>query len=152
VVQKILVMMQPEIDKRQISAHVDFQPELPEIKLDPLQISRVLMNIIHNGLEAMSSGGSLFVRTQHLGDHLRVEIEDTGVGIPEEHLDKLFSEFFTTKSSGVGLGLAVAYQAIHNHHGSIGVHSQQGKGSTFAIDLPLSIEEQGEGPLGASPL
>jgi PAS domain S-box-containing protein len=141
VIQKAVVMMQPEIDKRQISAHVNLQVELPKIKLDPLQISRVLMNIIRNGLEAMSAGGSLFVRTQNLGDRLRVEIEDTGVGIPEEHLDRLFSEFFTTKSSGVGLGLAVAYQSIHNHGGSISVHSQQGKGSTFAIDLPLAIEE-----------
>ena len=142
--QKAMVMMQPEIDKRQINAQVDFQSGLPKIKLDPLQISRVLMNIIRNALEAMSPGGNLFVRTKNLGDYLRVEIEDTGVGIPEEHLDKLFSEFFTTKSSGVGLGLAVSYQTIHNHLGSISVHSQEGKGSTFAIDLPLAIEDQGD--------
>jgi PAS domain S-box-containing protein len=139
-IQRAMVMMQPEIDKRQIKVHADLQATLPKIKADPLQIIRVLMNIIRNGLEAMSGGGSLFVRTQNLGDRLRVEIEDTGVGIPEEHLDKLFSEFFTTKSSGVGLGLAVAYQSIYDHRGAISVHSQQGKGSTFAIDLPLDIE------------
>lgn len=144
VVKKAVLMMQPEIDRMEIAAHMDLQMGLPKIRLDPIQIGQVLLNILRNGLEAMSSGGELFVRTRGLGENIRVEVEDTGVGIPQEHLDKLFSEFFTTKSAGVGLGLAMAYQTIQNHRGTISVRSQEGKGSSFFIDLPVDPEEPQE--------
>ncbi len=143
VVQKVVVMMQPEIDARRIAAHLDLQPNLPQLSLDPLQIGQVLQNIIQNGLEAMPAGGDLHVRTASLGEHIRVEIQDTGVGIPQEHMGRLFSEFFTTKSAGVGLGLAIAYQTVHNHDGSLGVSSQEGEGSTFFIDLPVTSQKPG---------
>jgi PAS domain S-box-containing protein len=142
VIQKVMATMQPEIAGKRVAAQADLQPDLPSMHLDPLQMSQVMMNLIRNGLEAMSSGGKLFIRTRSQGDQVKVEIEDTGVGIPQEHLDKLFSEFFTTKSAGVGLGLAVAYQTVHNHGGSIGVRSREGKGSTFFIDLPVEQQEE----------
>jgi PAS domain S-box-containing protein len=145
VIQRVVVMMQPEIDARKTTAHMNLHADLPVLSLDPLQISQVMQNIIRNALEAMPSGGDLYVRTRSLSDHLRVEIEDTGVGIPQEHMGKLFSEFFTTKSEGVGLGLAVAYQTIHNHGGTIDVNSQEGKGSTFRIDLPMVQQMEGNG-------
>jgi signal transduction histidine kinase len=105
--------------------------------LDPVQMGQAVVNIVRNGLEAMSSEGKLMLRTMVVDGAIRLEIEDTGVGIPEENLSKLFSEFFTTKSAGVGLGLMVAYQTVKNHRGSIEVKSEEGKGSVFIIDLPI---------------
>jgi len=141
VVQQVMVMMQPEVDEGKVAVHVELQPDLPQIRLDPLQIGQAMMNMIRNGLEAMPSGGDLCVRTYRREDHVQVEIEDTGVGIPQENLEELFSEFFTTKSAGVGLGLAVAYQTVRNHRGAVHVSSRVGKGSTFTIDLPLTMED-----------
>ena len=104
------------------------------------------MNLIINGTEAMSNGGELAIKTYHTPGNGFVEIEvaDTGMGIPEEHLSKIFDPFFSTKEAGkgVGLGLSIVYGIVNEHKGSIDVKSATGKGTTFIIKLPTVVEEE----------
>ncbi len=116
-------------------------PRIPSIPMDASQIQQVFMNIILNAAEAMEGNGDLTIRTRLTEDHDFVEIEftDTGCGIPKENLDKIFEPFFTTKSAGkgTGLGLAICYGVVHRHGGTIEVTSEEGKGTTFHIKLPV---------------
>jgi signal transduction histidine kinase len=102
-----------------------------------------MLNIIKNAKEAMPKGGVLTVRTSRENNNVLIQIQDTGMGIPEEIRNKIFEAFFTTKQKvkGVGLGLSVCYGIIKDHHGEITIESEEGKGATFIITLP--IESQG---------
>jgi signal transduction histidine kinase len=116
------------------------------MKGDPSQIQQCLINLIFNAMEAMPDGGRLIIRTFHDAwrNQLRLEVEDTGVGIPEDKVSQIFEPFFSTKSQdkGVGLGLSVVYGIIKEHRGSIYVKSDVGKGTNFILRFPL---ESGEG-------
>jgi signal transduction histidine kinase len=118
----------------------DLSPDLPEVQVDSAQIQEVLLALISNATEAMPNGGSITVRGRLSpeGAHLRLEVADTGPGIPPDHLQRIFKLFFTTKSSGTGFGLAVAKKIVEQHGGSIAVESEIGKGTRFTIDLPLT--------------
>ena len=112
--------------------------ELPQIEIDASQIQQVLVNIISNAVQAMPEGGKLIIGTRENEGFLEVEIADTGCGIPEETIDKIFDPLFTTKAKGIGLGLAVCKAIIDRHGGEIEVKSQAGKETTFIIKLPLN--------------
>ena len=114
--------------------------ELPEIDIDPDQIQQVLVNMITNAVEAMPEGGKLTIAARGKGKFLEVEIADTGCGIPQEAVDKIFDPLFTTRAKGIGLGLAVCKAIIDRHKGNIQVESQVRKGTTFTIKLPLKVE------------
>ncbi|MFQ6093548.1 MAG: [Fe-Fe] hydrogenase large subunit C-terminal domain-containing protein, partial [bacterium] len=120
----------------------ELDPSLPAMFVDAAQLKQVFLNIILNGAEAMEGAGELRVSTKLLPDGKTVEVTfvDTGPGIPEETLGKLFDPFFTTKEKGTGLGLAIAYGIVDRHGGSIDVHSQTGKGTTFTVVLPVMDE------------
>jgi two-component system NtrC family sensor kinase len=92
----------------------------------------------------MPKGGTLFVRKSREGNKVLIHIRDTGIGIPEEIRDKIFDAFFTTKQKvkGVGLGLSVCYGIIKDHGGEIRVESEEGKGTTFIISLPIESRNQ----------
>ncbi len=127
-----------------IIKHLDFS--LPAIQANPNQIKQVFMNMMVNAAEAMSdSGGSLTITTELCSDgaSIFISFKDTGVGIPPEIQSKIFDPFFTTKAvgKGTGLGLSTSYGIIQSHHGNIEVESEPGKGTTFTIYLPLTIEE-----------
>jgi len=111
--------------------------DLNEIEVDPDQIQKVLLNIIMNAVQAMPEGGKLTVSTKEEGKFLEVEITDTGGGIPEETLDKIFEPLFTTRAKGIGLGLAVSKSIVDRHGGHIEVKSEVGEGTTFNVKLPL---------------
>ncbi len=119
-------------------------PNLPQPMADADQIQQVCTNLIMNAIQAMPQGGTLTVRTSADAAYLKVEVQDTGVGIPPENMRKLFTPFFTTKREvkGVGLGLAVSYGIIQRHQGRIEVDSQAGRGSTFTVYLPLKHDEK----------
>ena len=118
-------------------------PNLPQFFGEEDQLQQVFMNLISNAVEAMEElgGGVLNIKTEHpiKSGKIIVSFKDFGVGIPSENLSKLFEPFFTTKKKGkgVGLGLSVAYGIIQEHGGSIKVKSEQGKGATFTIEIPL---------------
>jgi two-component system, NtrC family, sensor kinase len=124
-----------------ITLEKNYDPSLPEVVVDSNLMEQVFMNIILNALDAMHGSGTLTVKTRLHNGWAEVEFSDTGMGMPEEILDKIFDPFFTTKDStegmGMGLGLAVSYGIVKNHNGDISVSSKAGQGTTFSIRLPL---------------
>lgn len=121
-------------------------PNLPQVFMDPSQVQQVFMNMILNAADAMKEGGQLTLTTRYVPVEQMVEIEftDTGHGIKEADLDRIFSPFFTTKEvgHGTGLGLAISYGIVKEHKGTITVESEEGEGATFTICLPVSNEQE----------
>ncbi|MBM3238443.1 PAS domain S-box protein [Candidatus Poribacteria bacterium] len=111
---------------------------LPEIKIDKAQMKQALLNLILNAIEATAPGGKISISAYAVAQEVRLEIADTGVGIPEENLAKIFDLYFTTKDTGMGLGLALVNRIIVEHGGRIEVSSQEGKGTTCILSLPVS--------------
>ncbi len=111
--------------------------DLPEVEIDPDQIRQVLVNMITNAVQAMPEGGKLTIATGRRDNFLEVKVTDTGVGIPENAIKKIFDPLYTMKAKGIGLGLAVCKSIIDRHQGHIEVESEVGKGTTFSIKLPL---------------
>ena len=105
-----------------------------------MQLELALLNLITNSVDAMASGGKLTVRLERVNDRLRLEIEDTGSGIPPELLAHIFDPWVTTKAhgKGSGLGLSIARQVVASHGGTIRVDNRPGKGAVFTIDLPAA--------------
>ena len=111
--------------------------DTPILEVDPKRIEQVLFNLIENAIDAMPQGGFLTVKTKKKEDFAIFEIEDTGCGINEENLQKLYIPFFTTKPKGSGLGLPVSKKIIADHSGYIEVKSEVNKGTKFAVYLPF---------------
>lgn len=132
------VSHQPSFKSVEIVSH--FQPGLPLIQADQAQLMQVFVNLLNNAAEAMPEGGTITMSTRRV-DSQRIEIKvaDTGCGMPEENLAKLFTPFFTTKAvgKGTGLGLSIVYGIIKMHRGQITVNSQVGQGTTFTVTLPI---------------
>ena len=127
-----------------IKIRKEWDPNLPPGVVDPSQIERVFMNIIINAAEAMESSGLLTLtsRFDPVEQDIVIDIKDSGPGISEENLEKVFDPFFTTKDvgHGTGLGLAISYGIVTKHGGTLTLHSEEGKGTTFSIRLPVSAE------------
>jgi two-component system NtrC family sensor kinase len=138
-IEGILLMMEKQMRESNIQVVTSFDPDIPEIMASTNQMRQVMLNIIKNAKEAMPKGGILSVRTAREEDKVLIHIQDTGIGIPEEIRDKIFEAFFTTKQKvkGVGLGLSVCYGIIKDHGGKIKLESEEGKGTTFIISLPI---------------
>lgn len=115
--------------------------DLLEVEVDTGQIQQVLVNMIANAVETMPEGGKLTIAARQRDKFLEVEIADTGGGIPEEAISKIFDPLFTTKAKGIGLGLALCKAIIERHGGSIEVKSEAGRGATFTIKLPLKAKK-----------
>jgi two-component system NtrC family sensor kinase len=125
-----------------------FSLDLPTIHADAAQLQQVFINLLDNGAKAMEEGGTLTLSTRPVGgDWVEIEISDTGCGIPEENLGKLFTPFFTTRppGKGTGLGLSIVYGIVKMHRGHITVQSQVGKGTTFTVMLPARLPLEGLG-------
>jgi signal transduction histidine kinase len=125
-----------------VTLRLELQENLPWILVDVNQMKQVLLNLIHNALQAMPNGGELTISTEsglRSGrDWIRVSVHDTGVGIPRVDQARIFEPFYTTKGDqgGTGLGLSVTYGIITDHGGQIDVESQPGAGSKFSVWLP----------------
>jgi len=133
---KMLRLMQGVFEARRIEVSTQYSNAVPRVLVDPDQIRLVLTAIINNAMESMADGGCLTVAIHNGQGFVRLSIADTGAGISEQDLGRVFDAFFTTKSLGSGLGLNIASQIIANHKGSIYAESQVGKGSTFFINFP----------------
>jgi len=141
VVRKTLTLVQNMIDVQNIETIVRLEEGLPHLFLDEHQVQQVLVNLVTNAVQAMSSGGSLFISTRagKDGNSVEITVKDTGKGIQPEFLPHIFDPFFSTKGEGgTGLGLSVSYGIIKNHHGDIRVESKPGVGTTFTVELPIS--------------
>ena len=122
-----------------------FASDLPLIQADPSQLLQVFVNLFTNAADAMPRGGTLTVETRSLPEQgVEIVVADTGCGIPEGNLGKLFTPFFTTKpvGKGTGLGLSIVYGIIKMHRGQIGVKSEPGRGTVFTVTLPVVLAKQ----------
>ncbi|HRK89836.1 MAG TPA: ATP-binding protein, partial [Anaerolineales bacterium] len=126
-----------------VNLHLSLDETMPWVSIDTNQMKQVLLNLIHNALQAMPGGGDLHVSTRK-GDRenrswLIMSIQDSGAGIPPADQSRIFEPFFTTKgdSGGTGLGLSVTYGIVADHGGTIEVSSQLGSGATFEVWLPV---------------
>ena len=153
IIDAALQLVGNQINLENIELEKHMGDDLPPVRADFDKIQQVLINIILNAIQAMPQGGKLTIRTSKADgviiddtqkDMLRIDISDTGVGIPKENLNKLFNPFFTTKEKGkgVGLGLSVVHGIIGKHNGKIDVESEIGKGTTFTIYLEVMDEEK----------
>ena len=112
-------------------------------KIDADLLKQAVLNVIQNGAQAMQQGGRLEVVLEDDGKTAILRIADEGPGIPEEIREKIFDLYFTTKSGGSGIGLAMAYRILQFHHGSVEVKSKAGRGAEFLLRIPLSATEWG---------
>ncbi len=128
-----------QYDKRvqDITIIRDLQADMPAIATDGNQISQAFVNIVLNAADSMQNGGTLTIRSRVQDGTIVIEFEDTGVGIAQENLSRIFDPFYSTKEKGTGLGLAVSYSIIKELNGSLTVESELNKGSRFVITLPL---------------
>ncbi len=110
------------------------------IPMDREQMKQVALNLLLNAAQAMPGGGTLTLRGQNSkdGQWVTISIQDSGVGIPDEDMNKLFDPFFSTKEGGIGLGLSIAHRIVDQHHGKIEVESTPGNGTLFTLWLPVS--------------
>jgi signal transduction histidine kinase len=137
---EVLDSSQRRFEEHKIAVERRLAAGLPAVRASRDQMKQVFLNLLLNAVEAMPSGGKLKVQTWQENGSARIAIGDTGCGIPPENLPKIFDTFYTTKRAvhGVGLGLSVCYNIVHQHGGTIAVESEVGKGSTFTVRLPLA--------------
>jgi len=122
----------------QITLRTELDPGVPPVMIDKEQIQQVFLNLIVNAVQAMPQGGQLAVKTSVQRGFVVVSFTDTGSGIPEENLAKIFQPLFTTKAKGIGLGLAVSKSLVEANNGEITVESQRGRGTTFHVKFPTT--------------
>ncbi|MEN6577796.1 MAG: ATP-binding protein, partial [Phycisphaerales bacterium] len=114
-------------------------------RVDAGALKQVLLNLFINAQQAMDAGGELMIHTARQGQYAVIHVNDTGRGIPPERLPTLFRPYQSSRSGGMGLGLATAKKIIEAHRGRIGVHSEPGKGTSFTIELPLAEMDASSG-------
>ncbi len=138
VIEQTLLLAAHDSKKAKIQIVKQFSSDIPPVLADAKKLQQAFLNIIFNAFSAMEDGGDLTIKTDFNKSTkvLNVSFVDTGIGISEEGLKKIFDPFYTAKASGTGLGLTIAHQIISSHKGRIDVKSELGKGTTFAISLP----------------
>jgi signal transduction histidine kinase len=136
IVEEALRFFAPEIADRDIVVEPELRPDLPLIELDRDQIKQAFYNVIKNSFEAMKRRGILRIRTDMDGTHVSVSFTDTGGGMSAESLSRAFEPYFTTKTTGSGLGLLIVRRIVREHGGEMAIESNEGKGLTLTIRLP----------------
>jgi len=137
VVERTLALLRPELDNRGLHVKTKLARQLPPTAIDPTQTQQALVNLVKNAMQAMTRGGTLTLQTGEGADAIWVSVSDTGGGIPQEQINRIFEPFYTTKKKGTGLGLMIVQRIVRAHNGRIELDSQVGHGTTFRILLPL---------------
>jgi two-component system NtrC family sensor kinase len=137
-----MTFLENEAHHREIKIETDYAERIPPVTTDSAQLQQVFLNIIDNAIDAVGKAGTITVKTSYDSSSDRnivVEIADNGPGIPKEMVGRIFDPFFTTKSAqeGTGLGLSISYSIMEKLGGKITVASQEGKGTTFTIRVPV---------------
>ncbi len=135
-ITNIVQLVKPQAEIQKVTMHVEQAESVPEFLIDPGKIKQVLLNLVVNSLEAMPDGGTLVVRLSRQGEHCLLEVQDTGSGIPENVRRSVFDPYFTTKSEGTGMGLALCEKIIRQHNGQLDFETGT-QWTTFRIRLPL---------------
>ncbi len=127
-------------EQADVEIHVKVEQDLPEVYFDHAQLQQVVVNLVRNSIEAMPDGGVLEIGARRGEGSVELYVSDTGTGISKEQVTEIFDLFYTTKPSGTGLGLALSQRIVERHGGELKVYSEEGKGSTFVIVLPIPTE------------
>jgi two-component system, NtrC family, sensor kinase len=141
IVDDTLLLVGTQTSKTSLTVARRLAPGLPLIEGDATALQQVLMNLVLNAREAMGGRGEILVETDLISGppaHVRLTVRDTGPGIPAEVLPRIFDPFFTTKPGGTGLGLSISYGIVREHGGTVDVHSEPGRGTTFVLSFPVS--------------
>jgi two-component system sensor histidine kinase HydH len=136
VIHEVKALMADAVKEKGVSLVERLDSNLPAIEADPNQLKQVLLNLVKNALEATDKKGKIRLSSGAQDAQVWFAVQDTGKGMPEEVLEKIFHPFYTTKDKGTGLGLAVINKIVTDHHGTITVDSLAGSGSTFTVRLP----------------
>ena len=138
IVMDTVTLLEPEIDNREVKLEQHFASELPTAPLDEVQVKQALVNLIKNAVQAMTQGGTLTLTTIAETDGVWVHVADTGGGIPQEKINRIFQPYFTTKEKGTGLGLMIVQRIVREHGGRIELESNTGEGTTFRLWFPIA--------------
>src|SRR5690349_20060597 len=136
-VEELAAFVRPVADRQGLTMHVATDPAVPMMEIDRALLRQAILNLVKNGLEALSRGGELTIASRALGDAVEISVSDTGPGIGPEVAGRLFEQFFTTKPQGTGLGLSISRQIIEEHRGELGWANRPGGGAMFTIRLPV---------------
>ena len=137
VAEKTLELLRPEIENRGVVIKTKLARVLTATPIDATQMQQVLVNLVKNASQAMTTGGTLTLQTGENNDGVWVSVTDTGGGIPQEQINRIFEPFYTTKKKGSGLGLMIVQRIVRAHNGRIELESNVGRGTTFRVWLPL---------------
>lgn len=138
----IAAFVRRDLDAAKVNLALSVPTPSPKIWLDADQMRQAMLNLIRNAKESMPEGGCIEVTATVEGPMLRVDVRDEGVGIPEDHLERVFDPFYSTKLTGTGLGLALTQQIIQEHGGRLTLTSEVGSGTTFSIALPVAQQRE----------
>jgi len=142
IIQEMLTLLEGEATRHSVAMGTELAAELPKITADRVQLQQVFMNLMLNAIEAMKdSGGGLTVKSELRDGHLQFSVSDTGVGLPNDKMDQIFSAFFTTKPQGSGMGLAISRSIVESHGGQLWASANSGRGATFHFTLPIQVTE-----------
>jgi two-component system, sporulation sensor kinase E len=151
ILEESVAFLRPEIRDRDIIVELDLEPTLPRLQIDRDQMKQAFYNVIKNAFQAMKTGGILHVRSWQSELYVSVSFNDTGGGISQDQMSKLFQPYYTTKSSGSGLGLLIVRRIVREHGGEIEIESNEGKGMRVTIHLPFGdkrirmLQDQSDG-------
>ena len=136
-VQELADFVRPVATRQGLTVSVAIDPNVPMMEIDRGLLRQAALNLVKNGLEALSSGGELTIASHFDGDTVEISVSDSGGGIPRDVAPRLFEQFFTTKPQGTGLGLSIARQIAEEHGGEIRWANRPGRGAVFTIRLPI---------------
>jgi len=149
IVDDVVTLASPAAEKHSVLMERPSGQEPLPVRIDADLVKQAILNVVLNGVQAMPAGGVLYISTKSEGDNGLITVRDQGAGIPENIRDKIFNLYFTTKSGGTGIGLAMAYRVVQLHHGSVEFNSIMEHGTTFYLRFPLSeLPSNGELPAG----
>ena len=137
VIRESLALLGPELKNRRLHVEQKLASSLPLAPMDSVQIQQVLVNLIKNAMQAMTKGGTLTLTTGEGADGVWFNINDTGGGIPQDQINRIFEPFYTTKAKGTGLGLMIVQRIVRDHGGRIELESRVDEGTQFRVWLPL---------------
>jgi signal transduction histidine kinase len=140
IIEEMLTLLKGEAHRYPIAMRAELTTELPKIMVDRVQLQQVFMNLVLNAIEAMKdSGGDLTVKSALQDGQLQFSVSDTGMGLPVEKMDQIFSAFFTTKPQGSGMGWPSAVPLWESHGGRLWATANDGRGATFHFTLPTHM-------------
>ncbi len=140
-IDRALSLVEYKLEKSNIEVEKDYEKSLKIYYGDSQHIEQVIINLVLNAVDSMPQGGKLLISTSFNNSAALIGIQDNGIGISPENIDKIFDPFFTTKEpgKGTGLGLSVSYNIIKEHGGDISVESEVNRGTKFIVSLPLNL-------------